>query len=48
MCLKLKDFDRWYKSLTRIEKEIFNNVISDMRDEFFNKNSDNNAEEKTL
>lgn len=48
MNLKLEAFSHWYNALTDIEKEIFNTILSDMRDEFHDKKSDNNAKEETI
>ncbi len=48
MNLKLEDFSKWYTALMDSEKVVFNKVISEMRDEFFNNKEDKNAEEKTI
>ncbi len=48
MALKLEKFAGWYKALNETEKIVFNQVISNMRDEFFSNKSDNNAKEETI
>ncbi len=43
MYLKLENFSKWYTKLSDPEKVMFNKVISEMRDEFFNNKEDKNA-----
>jgi hypothetical protein len=43
MDLKLENFSKWYTKLSDPEKVMFNKVISEMRDEFFNNKEDKNA-----